>query len=167
MASWEAVTDDRALFDQWQKGDPRAGNTLLKRHFHGLYRFFGNKVEDDLDELVQSTFLRCLRGKDGFRRESSFRTYLFTIARNVLYDHLKQRKRSQDKLDFGVTSVADMGISPPSRLARNRDHHLLLQALRSLPVEQQVLLELYYWEELSVAELSEILEIADAATRPA
>ena len=157
--------DDLELFERWQQGDQDAGNQLLKRHFHSLYRFFRNKVQSDIDELIQSTFLACVRSRDRFRKNSSFRTYLFTIARNELYGYLRRRKRGEETLDFGVTSVMDMGTSPTGRLARNQQYNLLLQALRSLPVEQQVLLELYYWEEMSVAELSELLDIAPPATR--
>jgi RNA polymerase sigma factor (sigma-70 family) len=159
------MADDLQLFELWQRGDRSAGNSLFGRHFKGLYRFFANKVQDDIDELIQETFLACVSSRDRFRKKSSFRTYLFTIARNELYTYLQRRKRSQDLLDFGVTSLMDMGISPTGRFDHNHRNNLLLQALRSLPLEQQVLLELYYWEEMSTAELAETLDIAIDAVK--
>lgn len=157
--------DDFELLERWCAGQRDAGNELLERHFQSLYRFFSNKVQDDLDELVQATMLACVRSVGQFRRQSSFKTYLFGIARNQLYTYFRQRERDRKHLDFGVTSLADMGITPGERIHRGRRQALLLDALRKLPVEQQVLLELYYWEEMSVGELSELFDIAETATR--
>lgn len=154
------MMNDLQLFELWQRGNLDAGNELFRRHFRSLYRFFANKVHDDADELIQDTFLACVSSRDRFGKRSSFRTYLFTIARNKLYTYLKRRRRDRAKLDFSQTSLMDMGITPTGRLARNGRLHVLLQALRSLPIEQQVLLELYYWEELSGAELAESLDIS-------
>jgi RNA polymerase sigma factor (sigma-70 family) len=156
---------DLELLDRWCAGDRQAGNELFQRHFDSVCRFFQNKLDRDFDELVQSTFLACVRSREQFRRQSSFRTYLFTIARNELYGHLRRRRRDQPNVDFGVTSIADLEPTARSLLDRNREHLLLLRALRALPVEQQVLLELHYWEEMSPTELAEVLDIPAATAR--
>lgn len=156
---------DFELLTRWRSGDRGAGNELLERHFHSLYRFFANKIEDDLDELVQGTLLACVGSVGRFRQQSTFKTYLFGIARNQLYAYLRRLERDRKRLDFSVTSIAGMGISPSEQFHRGQVQESLLLALRSLPVEQQILLELYYWEELSVRELSDMFEIADTATR--
>ena len=153
------------LFDRWCAGDRGAGNELFKRYFYNIYEFFENKVQDGVDELVQSTFLACTHSRDKFRRQSSFRTYLFTIARHELYGYLRRRKRDGDRLDFGVTSLADMNLSPTGKIARDEEHNLLLRALRMLPVEQQVLLELYYWEGMTGPQLAEVFGTASTAMR--
>lgn len=156
---------DLELFAQWCAGDRTAGNRLFQRYLPSVYYFFANKVEGDTDELVQATFLACVRSQQRMNIKSSFRAYLFSIARHELYAYLRKRKRDQDHLDFGSTSIIDMGISPTARLARGQRHQELLLALRSLPIEQQMLLELYYWEEMKIPELSEFLDIAETATR--
>lgn len=156
---------DLELLDRWCAGDKAAGNDLFKRHFDSVCRFFENKVDGDIDELVQATFLACTRSRDQFRRQSSFRTYLFTIARSELYGHLKQRRRMNERLDFGVTSVADLGMSPTSRIAQAEEHKLLLRALRTLPLDQQILIELFYWEEASALEIAEIFDIPPVTAR--
>ncbi|MCI0355339.1 MAG: 2-amino-4-hydroxy-6-hydroxymethyldihydropteridine diphosphokinase, partial [Acidobacteria bacterium] len=48
---------------------------LFGRHFADIYRFFERKVAGEPDELVQETFLACVRRRDQFRRQSSFRTF--------------------------------------------------------------------------------------------
>lgn len=156
---------DIVLLEQWRGGDAKAGETLFQRHFDSIYGFFETKCEADADELVQATFLACLRAKDQFRAESSFRTYLFTIARHELYRVLRGRQRDGARLDFELSSIAELVSTPGTRIARNQEHRHLLEALRGLPVEQQTLLELHYWEDMDIAQLAEVFEAPQATIR--
>ena len=155
--------DDAALLDRWRAGDRAAGQRLFERHFDSVFGFFETKCEAEADELTQATFLSCLRARDQFRSESSFRTYLFTIARHELYRVLRTRQRKDARHDFSVSSIAAPVSTPRTRIARGQDQCRLIDALRQLPVEQQTLLELHYWEEMEIAQLAEIFE-APAAT---
>jgi RNA polymerase sigma factor (sigma-70 family) len=151
------ATSDRELFLRWRGGDAEAGETLFERHFDSIYGFFENKCPTEADELVQSTFLACVHGKDTFRNESSFRTYLFAIARHQLFGYLRRRQRDR-VLDFEVSSIEEVISSIGTRLARSEQHQQLLAALRRLPIDQQALLELHYMEEMGIAELAEVFE---------
>jgi RNA polymerase sigma-70 factor (ECF subfamily) len=155
--------DDLALIERWRAGDADAGRALFERYFESIYRFFATKCPDEADELTQSTFLSCMRAREQFRAQASFRTYLFTVARHELHQRLRRFARHEARLDFDVSSIAELVTTPGSKLARHDDQQRLLAALRTLPVAQQTLLELHYWEELEIAELAEIFE-APAAT---
>lgn len=157
--------DDLTLLDRWCAGDAAAGNALFKRHFDAVYRFFQRKVDGELDELVQETFLACLRSRDKFRRQSSFRTYLLAIARHTLFGYWRRRSRQAATLDFDEISVASLSTSAGSRMARREDQARLLGALRALPLDQQLLLELHYWEELESDQLAEVFDVEPATTR--
>jgi RNA polymerase sigma-70 factor (ECF subfamily) len=161
----EAEPSDVALLDRWRTGDEEAGQTLFARHFDAIYGFFETKCEADADELTQATFLACLKARDQFRRESSFRTYLFTIARNELYRVLRTRQRRDAILDFELSSIADLVSTPGTRMARNQEHKRLIEALQHLPVEQQTLLELHYWEDMDIPALAEIFGSPTATIR--
>ena len=156
---------DYELLDRWRTGDAEAGQALFARHFDGIYGFFETKCENEADELVQATFLACLRAKDQFRKESSFRTYLFTIARHELYRVLRERQRDGKRLDFELSSIAALASSPITRLGRNQEHQRLVSALRQLPVDQQTLLELHYWEEMGIADLAAVFEAPEVTIR--
>ena len=156
---------DIALLEQWRTGDAGAGEALFQRHFDSIYGFFETKCEADADELVQSTFLACLRARDQFRKESSFRTYLFTIARHELYRVLRGRQRDGARLDFEASSIADLVSTPGTRIARNQEHQRLIEVLRQLPVEQQTRLELHYWENMEIADLAAVFEVPAATIR--
>ena len=157
--------DDISLLIRWRGGDNEAGQTLFERHFDAIYGFFETKCAADADELTQSTFLACMRARDQFRAESSFRTYLFTIARNELYRILRTRQRKDSKLDFELSSIAELVSTPGTRMARNQEHRQLLSALQHLPVEQQTLLELHYWEDMDIAQLAEVFDAPSATIR--
>lgn len=157
--------DDLTLLEQWQAGDQAAGNDLCRRHFASMYRFFENKLQSEVDELVQATFLACLHSRDTFRKQCSFRTFLFSIARHQLYGHFRKKKRDQDKLDFEAVSAIDLGTTPTGRLARDQERERLLVALRTLPLATQVLLELHYWEEMTLVELAEVFDINEVTAR--
>lgn len=156
---------DLALLEAWRSGDQAAGEQLFARHFAAVFRFFEHKVAADADELVQQTFLACVRARDQFRGQSSFRTYLFTVARHELYRFLRRARRDGERLDFGVTSIGEIVTTPGTRVARDQDAARLREALARLPAEQQLLLELCYWHELEPAALAEVFEAPPATIR--
>jgi RNA polymerase sigma factor (sigma-70 family) len=157
------VESDVDLLNAWRAGDAANGRLLFQKYFQALYRFFANKC-DDPDEMVQQTFLAIVKAKDQFAGRSSFRTYLYTVARHELYRHLRGLQRARN-FDPALSSIADLATGAGSKLARNQQHKLLCAALRTLPVEQQTLLELHYWDGLDAAALAEVFESNAAAIR--
>lgn len=160
-----AVTSDMDLFRAWRAGDAQAGSVLFARHFDAIYRFFRNKLDDDVEDLVQRTFTACVEGRERFREEASFRTYLFAVAHNLLREHLRRKRRSPERLDLDELSMVDLGASPVSYLAARSEEKILLQALRQIPVASQVVLELYFWEKLTGAELGAFLGVPEDTAR--
>lgn len=155
---------DYELLDRWREGDAEAGNDLFRRHFTSVYRFFRDKVHGEEDELIQATFYACVRGRDQFRKECSFRAYLFSLARHELYRHYRRDARRSD-LDFSITSLADIGPSTSRVVELDQQRARLALAIRQLPLQQQLLLELHYWEDLGPADLAQVFEIAEATAR--
>jgi len=154
--------DDVALLDRWCAGDAAAGNLLFKRHFTSLYRLFEHKTSGEVDDLVQETFLQCLKSRASFQHKSSFRTYLFGIARNVLLGHWRKQAIARPTLDFEEISIASLSTSIGTRLARRQERVDLLTVLRTLPFEQQLLLEMYYWQDLDREQLAEVFGVETA-----
>ena len=151
------MRSDLELLAGWQEGDRAAGSELFRRYFDPLYRFFATKLPDETEDLVQSTWMACVRYGERVAQAASFRAYLFTVARNELYRALRSRRPAG--VDLGVSSVVDLAPSPATIAGSAQRERRLLGALRALPVQAQVILELYYWEELSTRELAEVLEV--------
>jgi len=159
------VASDIELFRAWRAGDRQAGSMLFAQHFDAIYRFFRNKLDGDIEELVQRTFVACVEGRDRFREESSFRTYLFAVAHNLLREHFRHKRRADAQLDLDELSIVDLGSSPLSVIAARAEERILLQALRRIPVASQVILELYFWEKLTGAELGAFLGVVEDTAR--
>jgi RNA polymerase sigma factor (sigma-70 family) len=159
------MASDVELLRAWRAGDRRAGGDLFARHFDKVRRFFLKKVDAHVEDLVQRTFIACVEGRDRFRELASFRTYLFAIAHNVLCAHLRDRRREGDAADLEAQSIVDLGASLNSQIEARGERRLLIAALRQIPVEFQVILELYYWEDISGPELAALLGVPLAAAR--
>lgn len=150
--------------EQWRAGDRDAGDALIAQYFEFVCRFFRSKLGDDVDDLVQRVFLDCVESR-GRIRDGGFRAYLAMIAHNRLMDHLRAKYRTPELVDVASLSVRDLGTTPTQRLAKNQRQELLLQALQHISVEQQILLELAYWEDLTGPEIAEVLGIEPNTVR--
>jgi RNA polymerase sigma factor (sigma-70 family) len=160
--------DDRArdadLLEAWRGGDERAGEQLFDRHADAVARFFENKVPRDAEDLVHGTFVRVLEGRDRVRNGEAFRTYVLAIARNVLREHVRELGRGR-RLDPGVDSLAELAPGPSTLVGEREEHQLLLDGLRRLPIDDQILLELFYWERLDSGALGEIIGMPASSVR--
>lgn len=164
-----AQDPDLSLLQTWRAGDSGSGNTLLRRYFQPLRRFFVNKVDpNDLEDLIQQTMLGCVRGSERFRGDALFKTYLFNIARRTLAYHHRSKRNKEgrtDELDMEVVSVRELVRSPSSLVAKNRRHQVMLEALRAIPLDDQIMLELYYWEGMKAPEISQSYDMGVPAVR--
>ena len=159
------MVDDFALLDRWAGGDRDAGSDLFERYVEPLHRFFASKASGAVADLVQDTFTACIAARDRFRRESSFRTFLFATARNILFAHYRSRGREPAHAPIGESMLADLDPSPSSVVAKRDEERVLIAALRRIPLDFQIALELYEWEELTAVEVAEVLGISEAAFR--
>lgn len=153
------MSDESALLAAWRGGDLKAGEQLFSRHVNRVSRFFYNKVSEGIDDLVQQTFLACVESADRFRGDSSFRTFLLGVARNMLRRHYEKLGRGRELGDLDAVTAHDLSTTPSMAVARNQDHRLLLESLRRIPVDSQIALELYYWEDLNAREIADVLAV--------
>lgn len=148
--------DDGRLLARLRAGDRTAGRELFRRHARGLLRFFRSKFPEMAEDLTQEVFTRFLRDT---RDDVHVRGFLFGIARRVLGEELRRRRPDADA---GVTAIADL-VPPTSTQMLQR--HRLLRALQNLPLEQQMVIELHYWEGMDSEELGEALGIPASTVR--
>ncbi len=153
--------DDLALLHAWRDGDRAAGNELLDRHFESLYRYFANRVDRDVDDLIQRVFLETIEARDRFRGESSFRTFLFGVARLELLQFFRRRGRDarRKSVDFRPMYAFGGESSPTTDIAQREEESVLLRSLRSIPVDLQIIVQMVYWEDASMSAISEVFGI--------
>lgn len=156
---------DLDLLDAWRDGDLTAADALIKRHFGPLCRFFRNKIDRGIEDLIQTTLLTCVERRDRFPEGWSFRTFLFVVARDQLYMYWRKQNRKGVQIEPGITSVVDLNPSPSAVAAKQSEQRLVLDALRRIPMDLQIALELHYWEGLKGPELARVLDIPEGTVR--
>lgn len=155
---------DAQLLEAWRGGDNQAGEQLFDRHAPAVTRFFRNKVREEVEDLVQQTFLALVSSKERIREGVAFRGYVLGIARNILGKHLRKLSRGR-AVDPEVETMATLAPGPSTLAGKKQEHRLLLEALRRLPIEHQVALELFYWEGLKGKEIAEVVGVSHSALR--
>jgi RNA polymerase sigma-70 factor, ECF subfamily len=156
---------DGELLERWRSGDTVSGEALFERYYDMVERFFLNKVSSGVQDLVQETFTRCVESRERIRDNDRFRMYMFGIAYNVLTGYLRERYRGDRAVDLGEVSVCDLAPGPSSLVALRREHRLLIEALRGIPVDDQVILELHYWEQLTTHQMADVIGVPVGTVR--
>lgn len=100
-ASSEDRAVDAALIERWKGGDQLAATMLVERHAAALARFAASSgVREQVDELVQDTFVRAFNSIDSFRSDSTLRTWLFTILKRLILDRRRAEKRRGEMVEL-------------------------------------------------------------------
>jgi RNA polymerase sigma-70 factor (ECF subfamily) len=124
---------------------------------------------EDAYDITQEVFIKALRAADSFRGESSFRTWIFTIARHTCFNHCRDRRRKQlyeealsesaDDGDYGdQVPDPDMNVE---RIAETRElQDLVGRLMLKLTPEQRMLIGLRDFEGLQYEEIAEIADLS-------
>ena len=160
------MQDDRELLVAWRSGDKTAGKQLFERHYDGIARFFRSKLGGGVEDLVQQVFVACVNGRDRLRDDSSFRAYLYATAHNVLRNHFRRRHNLSESTDFGEEqALVDLAPGLSTLRGQVEQERLLLEAVRRIPLNYQLVIELRFWERMSTAEIAEVLGAPPATVR--
>jgi RNA polymerase sigma-70 factor (ECF subfamily) len=156
---------DLALIARWRRGDQRAATELVARHAQALARFassFG--ANDEVDDLVQDTFVRAFQSLDGFRGESSFRTWLFTIERRLLLDRRRAEKRRPSRVQVQEGDAATEYDALDSMVAGEAASRVR-EAMKHLSPTQREVFTLRVAQGLSYREIAELVGTTEGAAR--
>ncbi len=156
---------DDALVARWLGGDERAATRLVERHAPALARYAASLgARDEVDALVQDTFVRAFGSLDGFRGGSTLRTWLFTILRRLVVDRRRADRRRRDDVDVPETIPASEygaldGVVAAETTAR------VEAAVEQLTKTQREVFQLRVSEGLSYKEIADVAGTTEGAAR--
>ena len=146
------------LIERIRKGTPGAFEALYRAHVDQVYRQLSRLVgeDGDIDDLVQTVFIKVHRHLDGWRGDSQFSTWLHRIVVNVAMTHLKKRSRRR----WWSFDSAEDHTEASAAVATSGVVHLdgAIDAKRWLDPNQRVAWTLYELEGLSLDEISQVAD---------
>ncbi len=156
---------DTSLIARWREGDERAATALVERHAYALSRYIGSMGERDAtEEVVQDTFVRAFASLESFRGESSLRTWLFTIARRLVYDRRQAARRRREVGNLDDVDAATTYTALDSMIAGEAKKRVWAAVGRLSPTQREVFL-LRVNEGLSYKEIAEVAGTTEGAAR--
>ncbi len=170
-ASWPLVgPEERRLLEAAAAGEQTAYTILVRRYRSAVFaiamRLTAN--QNDAEEVTQDSFLRAFRYFANFRGESSFKTWLLRITGRVAIDHLRRKKSDTVSLDAPESPVARMSEKSPSglqHLLHDERSALLQTAMQNLSKEDASALQLFYFHEKSIQEITVVMGWTESNTK--
>ena len=158
--------DDELLVDRFLGGDRGAFDALVRRYKDPIHRFVTWSIGDDeADDAAQDVFVEVYRSVATWRRRSTFRTWLYGVARNVCRHHTR-RGAGRGHIHGEIDADDLPGKSDPYRQVAQADANaLLLSAIARLPRDQRVTLMLRAWEGLPYDKIAAVTDVPVGTVR--
>src|SRR3954462_14282165 len=168
MTESSPVPDDQTdleLIARWKGGDQRAAADLVARHADSVARFAASVgAREEVQEVVQDTFVRAFASIDSFRGESTLRTWLFTIARRLLLDRRRSERRRGEQVEVHEGDAVTE-YDPLDTLIAEETRRRMTAALERLSPTQREVFTLRVSEGLSYKEIAEAAGTTGGAAR--
>ena len=174
----EAKDPDVRLMLQVRDDVQGAFEMLVERYQHRLLGVMVHLVGrvEEAEDLTQEVFLRIYRARKGYRPRAKFSTWLFTIANNLALNHLRGKGRnptvamggedtgSQPMIPASERALAREG-TPSAQLRKVELSDVVREALEVLGEDQKMAVLLNKFEDMSYAEIAEIMGRSEAAVK--
>lgn len=169
------ITEERKIIKKAAAGNADAFEQLLLKYQTPIYnlclRMTGNP--EDAADMTQEAFLKAWRSLSSFQFESSFSTWLYRLTTNTCLDYLRSLKRrpqcsltvEDDDGEEQVLDVTDEAPTPEEALLSAEERSQLVHALSQLEASQRQIITLRVVNDLSYAEIAEILDVKEGTVK--
>jgi RNA polymerase sigma-70 factor (ECF subfamily) len=156
----QTLKNESLLVRNLSKGNLLAFNTLYKAYSGRLYRFaFGYfKSEAEAEELVQEVFTTIWEKREDLKEELSFKSFLFTIAFNLIRKHFRTKAYLSEYLKTRISDDLDMQTS--QNISYDSLYQYITELVNQLPSRRKEIFIKSRIEGLSIKEIAEELKIS-------
>ena len=158
--------DDRFYIEKVLEGDATAFAALVDKHrdnaFTLAFRITGNREE--AEEIAMDSFVKVYRSLGSFRNDSKFTTWLYRIVHNESISALRKKEPESAPLDDHLIENYSDGETHEyiSTLDENEQQEIIRRALDQLPPEDNMLITLFYMDDQSIGEISQITGLSQS-----
>ncbi len=157
---------DNYYIDKVLNDDVNAYTSLVEKHKNMVFTIALKIVRsrEDAEEIAQDVFVKAYQSLSTFKKESKFSTWLYRIVYNAAISKTRKKKLETTNIDYDIVenySEDDINNNL-NRLEENEQKKIINTVLKKLNAEDHLLVTLYYFEEKSVEEISEIANISQS-----
>lgn len=145
--------------------DQKAQTRLINFFWVDVFSFIMKKVQDEYvaDELTVSVFSKILGKLDLYDPNFQFKTWMLTIAQNSIIDYWRRRARENEDSTANFDDFKNhLALSPEELLISEEDQRQILNIIETLDAKYQEIIHLRFFEEKSIKEVAEELDITVA-----
>jgi len=156
----KTVENESLIVKSLSKGNLLAFNTLFSEYSGRLYRFANGYLKSDAEseELVQEVFTIIWEKRAELKEGLSFKSFLFTIAFNIIRKHFRTKAYLSEYLKSGISSDQDMQTS--EKITYDSLHKYIAELVNQLPARRKEIFVKSRFEGLSIKEIAEELKIS-------
>ena len=152
---------DNEIIELYKNGEKEALKYLIERYASPIFNFVAHLTNrNDAPDIVQDIFIKTWKNIKRYdSKKASFKTWIFTIARNSVTDFWRKKKNilfTEIEESFSE-NIPDENLLPDEVLQKLEDAELLNKTLEKLRPDYREVLVLYYQEEMTFGEIGEIL----------
>lgn len=154
------IENEARLVKNLSEGNLLAFNSLFNAYGSRLYRFAMGylKSEEEAEELVQEVFTVVWEKRENLREELSFKSYLFTIAFNIIRKHFRTKAQLSEYMKAGISD--DLDTQTTEKITFDSLFHYVNEIVSKLPERRRLIFIKSRFEGLSVREIAEELNIS-------
>jgi RNA polymerase sigma-70 factor (ECF subfamily) len=179
-AAVESDTQDKALMARIAAGDAGALRDLIEKHQGAVYGTIAKMLGDPIEaqDLAQQVFIRVYRAAGSYKATAQFKTWMFTIVRNLVFNEHRRRSRAtlisfhapeNEYSPTGTSSSLDLPDTATKTPGENALREEMLRAIDdailALPEQQRLAIVLRRYDEFSYEQIAAILKTSVPATK--
>lgn len=157
---------DEEIITLYKNGNQEVFKIIIDRYTSPFFNFIARQVgRDETPDIIQEIFIKTWKNINSFKEEkASFKTWIFTIARNTTTDFLRKKKSilfsdmsTEEDMDSFEENIRAEDLLPDEALQKLQDQEFLEKTLEKLNQNYREVLILYYQEEMTFEEIGKIL----------
>lgn len=155
---------DEYYIEQTLKGHVNAYAFLVEKYKHMVYTLTIRivKSKEEAEEVAQDSFVKAFKNLENFKGESKFSTWIYKIAYYASLDVVKKNKRKINSDSIDEINEGDLGATQDALkyIQEKERKKVIKEALFKLNEDERIILTLYYFDELSIKEISKVVNLS-------
>lgn len=157
------ISEDILYIENTLKGDVSAFEKLVLKYNSMVFTLALRvlKNHEDAEEVTQDVFVKVYSSLDKFHFKSKFSTWIYKVTYHNSINFLRAHKKHKNNEEINEMNTRTFYVEQ-TKLENEEDKKIILDSIMKLPEIERVIITLYYYEDLSVKEISEITTLSDS-----